>query len=70
MDVDDAKAALKFVAAKESTRAEKRKAEQAREHAENEQLGAARAAKKAKIAARQVKTKRVVHKTGRVEVFY
>ena len=73
MDVEDAKATLKFVAVKETGRAAKRKAAAqaaaAVALAEKERVGAARAAKRAKVAARPVKTHRSVDNLGRVSMF-
>ncbi len=70
LDVEDAKATLKFVAVKEATRASKRKAEAQlaadAEKARKMLAGARCAAKRAAIALRPVKTKRVVENTGRV----
>ena len=62
-----------MVATKVQTRAAKRKAEaEAAAEAErqlSEKIGAARKVFKAKVAARPVKTHRVVGMTGRVDVF-
>ena len=73
MDVDEARSALKTVAAKVETRAAKRRAEaEAAAEAErrvSERVGAARKAFRAKVAARPVKMRRVVSMTGRVDVF-
>ena len=72
MDVEDAVSTLKFVALKESTRAAKRKAEAeaaaALAEAEKEQLGAARKAFKAAVAARPPKTHLQVDNLGRHRV--
>ena len=69
MDVENAKATLKFVAAKEQTRAAKRKAAAeaaaAVEEAQKQRVGAARAAKRAKVAARPVKANLQVDNLGR-----
>ena len=69
MDVQDAKATLKFVAAKETRLSAKRKAAAeaaaAAELAQKERVGAARAAKRAKVAARPPKTKLQVDTLGR-----
>ena len=74
MDVEDAVTTLKFVVAKESKRAAKRKAAAeaaaAAELAEKQRVGAARAAKRAKVAARPVKTHRSVDNVGRVSMYY
>ena len=73
MDVEDAKATLKFVAAKERTRAAKRKAAAdaaaAVETAQNQKqrVGAARAAKRAEVAARPPKTRLRVDTLGRFQ---
>ena len=69
MDVEDAKATLKFVAAKEQTRAAKRKAAAeaaaAASLAQKQHVGATRAAKRAKVAARPPKTHLQVDSLGR-----
>ena len=71
MDVEDAKATLKFVAAKERTRAAKRKAAAdaaaAVETAQKQRVGAARAAKRAEVAARPPKTRLRVDTLGRFQ---
>ena len=73
LDVEDAKATLKFVAEKESTRALKRKAEAElaaeQESARMHSVGAARVRARAMIASRPVKTRRVVDLYGRAHVF-
>ena len=73
MDVDDARSALKEVAAKVQTRAAKRKADDEAAAEEqrlvSEKVGAARKAFRAKVSARPVKLHRVVSMTGRVDVF-
>ena len=70
MDEEDAKDALKCVAKKVVMRAKKRKAEEAKaaaaKEAKKRRVGAARAAERATIAARPVKTRRVVDNAGRV----
>ena len=73
MDDDVAKATLMLVAAKVTARAAKRNWEAekaaAAERGRKEQIGAARAAKHAKIAARPPKTHGVVDQYGRATVF-
>ena len=71
MDVENAKATLQFVAAKEQRRAAKRKAAAeaaaAETLAEKQRVGAARAVKRAKVAARPPKTRLRVDNLGRLQ---
>ena len=73
MDSDDAKGCLEHVVDKVTTRAAKRKTEAAAAAAADEaakvRIGEARAAKRAAIASRPVKTVRTVDKFGRAHVF-
>ena len=73
MDAEDAAMTLKFVATKEQTREAKRPAKAdaaaAASLVKKQRVGASRAAKRAEIAARPVKTRRTVDNTGRVSVF-
>jgi hypothetical protein len=73
MDEEDAKMAIKDVAKKVNTRAAKRRAEDEKAavaaHKKAARIGAARAAKRARIFARPVPTKRLVLTTGRVYMY-
>ena len=76
MDSDDAKGCLEHVVDKVTTRAAKRKTEAAAAAAADDaaraakvRIGEARAAKRAAIASRPVKTVRTVDKFGRAHVF-
>ena len=73
MDVEDAATTLKFVATKEQTRAANRQAKAdaaaAQSLVKKQRVGASRAAKRAEIAARPVRSRRTVDNTGRVSVF-
>ena len=69
MDVEEAKVTLKYIAAKETRLAAKRKAAAeaaaAESMAKKQRVGAACAAKRAKVAARQPKTRLQVDNLGR-----